>query len=272
MSETWTGEIPDWMLEEEVYEPKKDRERFISGSLLKLMSILSNAREDGSIRIGGTSPSVKVLCTLYLLILTACSRNAFFSYCVLAGCLVRYCILPGRYLRRIIRSGAAAAAFSMLLMLPAVFMGQPNTMLTVSLKVFISVSLIACLAATTPWNRLTETFHMFHIPDLFIFTFDLTLKYIVILGDLCVNILTALRLRSVGRNRNKKESFSGVLGHVFIRSREMAEEMYGAMQCRGFEGEYHSIRKKRFRWADLLYALLAAAVTAAFWYLERMAA
>jgi energy-coupling factor transporter transmembrane protein EcfT len=44
------------------------------------------------------------------------------------------------------------------------------------------------------------------------------------------------------------------------------------MQCRGFEGEYHSIRKKRFRWADLLYALLAAAVTAAFWYLERMAA
>ena len=261
--------IPDWLIADDAYDPPKDRENLITKTILKLMGVLSSAREDGKIRPEGASPAVKMIGILYVIVLTALCTNAFFLYCMLAVCLARYCILPAKHLGRILRSALAAALLSMLILLPAVFLGQPSTMLTVSLKVFLSVSMLSFLSVTTPWNRLTGALRVFHVPNVFIFTFDITLKYIVILGDMCVNILTAMKLRSVGRNRDKNASLSGVLGNVFLRSREMAEEMYGAMQCRGFEGEYYSMKKKLFARKDILYVVLMAAVTLLYYFLEK---
>ena len=40
----------------------------------------------------------------------------------------------------------------------------------------------------------------------------ITLKYISVLGEICVDILTSVGLRSVGKNPDKAKSFSGVLG------------------------------------------------------------
>lgn len=265
---TAENEIPEWLTADDDYDPPADRENFITKTMLKLVGVLSNAREDGRIRAGGASPAVKIIYILYFIVLTAVSANAFFLYCMLAFCLARYCFLPAKYLGRILRSAAAAALLSMLILLPAVFLGQPSAMLTVSLKVFLSVSMLTFLSVTTPWNRLTSALRVFRVPNIFIFTFDITLKYIVILGDMCVNILTAMKLRSVGKNKDKSGSLSGVLGNVFLRSREMAEEMYGAMQCRGFEGEYYSMKKKLFAGRDAGYVLMMAAVTALFCFLQ----
>jgi cobalt/nickel transport system permease protein len=135
-------------------------------------------------------------------------------------------------------------------------------------KVFLSVSLVNLLSATTPWNRITEGFKFFHVPDLFILTFDLTLKYIVALGDVSLAMLEALKLRSVGRNRKKGGAVTGVLGVTFLKSRAMSEELYGAMQCRGFEGVYERPGHFAFSKRDIWYILLVAAVTALFIYLE----
>ena len=77
-----------------------------------------------------------------------------------------------------------------------------------------------------------------------VFTLDITLKYIVILGNICVDMLNAVRLRSVGRNKDKKSALSGVMGVTFLKSREMADEMYQAMVCRGFDGEYNNVKRE----------------------------
>ena len=61
-----------------------------------------------------------------------------------------------------------------------------------------------------------------------------------------MEILTSLRLRSVGQNRKKAQSFSGISGISFLKSREMAEEMYAAMCCRGFVGEYKTQKTSTF--------------------------
>lgn len=59
------------------------------------------------------------------------------------------------------------------------------------------------------------------------------MKYISVLGEICVDILQAVSLRSVGKNPDKAKSFSGILGITFLKSSEMAEEMYASMCCRG---------------------------------------
>lgn len=265
-----TTSIPKWMREEETYIPAGGRDGFLVKSMLRLMSVLVKMRASGSAGDMGAGAPVKVFYTLYLIVLIACSRNWFFSLTILAGFLVRLCFLPGRDLTRCFFTTFFAALFSLLLMVPAFFMGSPRAILNISGKVFLSVGLIQLLSATTSWNRITESLRSFCVPDIFLFTLDITLKYIVLLGDICLGMLSALSLRSVGKNRSRAQSFAGVPGVAFLKSKEMGEEMYGAMVCRGFEGTYH--RPRRFRFSlkrDVWYLLFVAFLTVWFIYLER---
>lgn len=261
--------IPGWMTQQENYTPSKDSEGFINRSLLSVMSVMSKFRMDAAAsgRKAFFAAPTKLCMVLLVIILASCSRNMMFTYCMIAVLLVRMCLLKGNQLMKVFSAALTAAAFSALVLLPAVFMGSPHTMLTVSIKVFLSVGLLSLLAATTPWNRITEGLRFFFVPDIMIFTIDITLKYIVILGDICLDMLNALKLRSVGRNRSKSNSMSGIIGFAFLKSRHMADEMSGAMICRGFDGEYNRGNRRLFRATDSLAILLMALVIGLFVYL-----
>ena len=82
-------------------------------------------------------------------------------------------------------------------------------------------------------------------------------------------MLYALKLRSVGVNRSKYASLSGIGGNLFLRSSEMAGEMYGAMECRGFTGKYRAAERFRPSPADLLYILANFIMVLAFVFLGR---
>lgn len=62
------------------------------------------------------------------------------------------------------------------------------------------------------WHELTGALRTFRVPSLVIFILDTTLRYIVILGQEASDLLTALKLRSVGHNPDKKAAMSGVSG------------------------------------------------------------
>ena len=130
------------------------------------------------------------------------------------------------------------------------------------------MALLNLVSQVLPFNKITESLKAFHVPDLFIFTLDITIKYIVMLGDVCINMLNALKLRSVGKNKTKVKALSGVLGVTFLKSREMADEMYGAMACRGFEGEYTKSRRRQLGWRDAVTALFLLAMIALFVYTQ----
>jgi cobalt/nickel transport system permease protein len=94
---------------------------------------------------------------------------------------------------------------------------------------------------TTQWNHITGALRKLHIPGIFLFTLDIALKYIVLLGTLIQDILTSLRLRSVGKNNKKYQSVGGVMGVTFLRGTEMSREMYESMRCRGFTDDYKGL-------------------------------
>ena len=96
------------------------------------------------------------------------------------------------------------------------------------------------------------------------------MKYIVMLGDFTLNMLYALKLRSIGKNKRKYTSLSGIAGTMFLKSKEMAEDMVGAMECRGFTGEYHRYEKLTFTFTDFLYILINAALLLIFICFERI--
>ena len=261
--------LPSWMCESEAYEPDIDKDGFITKSTQAVLGVLAKLKWNaGKDRHFSASPSLKLCYTFLFILLTACSKNYLFSLIMTAGIILALASYPASAIRQIFSETFGAVVFSVLILLPAVFMGNPQILLTIGTKVFLSVTLIGMLSAGTSWNKLTASLRAFHIPDIFIFTLDITLKYIAVLGEICMEILTALRLRSVGQNKKKAKSFSGILGISFLKSREMADEMYAAMCCRGFVGEYKTGRKYTFRKQDIFYIFLMVVVAGMFIYFE----
>lgn len=261
--------LPSWMCESEAYEPNIDKDGFITKSAQAILGVLAKLKWNaGKDRRFSVSPSLKLCYTFLFILLTACSKNYLFSLIMVAGTILALASYPASAMKQILSGTIGAVLFSIFILLPAVFMGNPQILLTIGTKVFLSVTLIGMLSAGTAWNKLTASLRAFHIPDIFIFTLDITLKYIAVLGEICMEILTSLRLRSIGQNKKKAKAFSGILGISFLKSREMADEMYAAMCCRGFVGEYKTGRKYAFRKQDIFYIFSMIAVVGLFVYLE----
>ncbi len=257
-------EIPEWLLKNENYEAEPDHDGFLEKSLLRILAVLAGFRRRASLSPYQGAAAPRLLLVFLLILLVSLSRNALYLYTVLAVFLLRIALLPLSMLRRIMQSAFTAGLFSALLMLPAVFLGAPRSMVTLALKVFFSAGLLALLSETTAWNRLAAGFRMLRLPSLFILTFELTLRSIVLLGEIAGEMLTAMTLRSVGKNRQKHKSFSGIPGTAFLRARVLSEQVYEGMLCRGFDGEYRYVSGEKLSRRDIPVLLLGLAALLLF--------
>lgn len=286
-----TLSIPTWLLEENTYIPSKKKDSFLKNSHLKLLAMTSSIRNAPASTCHPLAESVfPIIFVIYCILLASIAENMFFVYCLIAVLLLRCCLLQTKQLQQVMTSALSAGFFSMIVLLPAVFLGSPETLLRISVKVFFSVGLLRLLAVTIPWNKLTKTLAKLHVPALFILTLDLTIFYIVILGNICLHMLEAISLRAVGKwpkntekalkNIGKQKAFAGVAATALLRSRQMAEETHMAMICRGFDGQYKrdtttfhtsdpSTRsKKSIFLLPLCFLIVMSMLAIAFLYLE----
>ncbi len=261
--------IPDWLLSAEGYDPPAGSNRYVAKSILSITGVLAQFRlDDGRSAAWEPSAPVKLLIGLGFILLVSLSRNYAFVLTALALILVRVAILPAAKLKRVAGVALVAAALTFVLMLPAILIGQSHSSLLVGTKVLISVSTALVVALSTPYNELTAALRAFHVPSLFVMTIDLALKNIVRLGEVALEVLTALQLRSVGRNRNKEGAIGGVGGVVLLKSGEAAQATYEAMCCRGFAGEYRMGKRRWFKKADVAWVAGFALLVAFFAYLQ----
>lgn len=265
--------MPDWLLTNEKYTPVSDRDTFINKSILSFLKLISKIHAQSGIERDKlfVSPFFKLLFTLLFVVLVSSSRSFFFIYMMLTYILLVLCLLPGKDIRKVLRGSIFAALLTVLVLLPTLLSANRYSITMIPLKVFVSVTAVNILSFSTRWDRLIGAIKRFHFPDLFIFVFDITIKYILMLGEFSLEMLYALKLRSVGKNRNKYASLGGVAGTLFIKSREMSEDMYAAMECRGFTGEYHVREKFKVTVSDIVYMLINAGIVYAFIYFQRLA-
>lgn len=261
--------VPEWLMATQDYAPCDDHDGFIARSMLSITSVLSHFRlDDGKAAKISPSAPAKLIFGFSCILLTSLSRNYFFTLVMLACMLVRLCFLSSPALRRTVAVAAGAAGIAFLVMVPAILFGQSHSALLVTTKVFVSVSVAMTVALTTPFNELTTALRVFHVPDLFIMTIDLALKNIVRLGDIALEVLAALKLRSVGRNRDKGTSLGGIGGMLFLKANEAAEATYAAMACRGFEGQYTVPKKRQWKLVDPVWFACLLVLILTFVYLQ----
>lgn len=240
--------LPQWAARDENYNPGSDRDYFISRSLLRILSILRAVRSQGqrSRRKIGAVPAL--LAVLILILLVVLARTTAFLWAVLAGELVVLCFSPSRQLRAILAASLTTSLFCAIIVAPSFLLGNGRYVFLLPCKTFLTVTALMLLQNNLSWHELTGALRTFRIPSLVIFILDTTLRYIAILGEGAAELLTALKLRSVGHNPDKQAAVGGIAGMMLQRSHQLSQDMYEAMECRCFTGEYSSYGdEKRFK-------------------------
>jgi len=231
-------QLPEWMKQQNDYSPKSDRDGFMTKTMLSFFKLFRHFHMEKNEKLSVTRAGCRTVLVLGIIILTALSHNVFFCGSVAAGFLVLLSFIKIEKLKRVLSTALTASLFTALIMLPSFFIYKSNAFITITIKVFLSTGMLSLYSQATPWNKITAALRFVKIPDFLIFILDLTIHYILILGNAAYDMLFALKLRSVGRNQNKQKSFSGVLGTVFLKSIAITQETQQAMECRLFDGVY----------------------------------
>jgi cobalt/nickel transport system permease protein len=262
--------IPEWLLADSNYIPEADKDTFINKSILSLLSLISRIRNQSSYikDIFKVNAALKVALTFILILFLSISRNLTFVIIVNVYLLLILSMMQGEDILKILRAGFAIAAFTGVILLPSAVMGNYYSMVMITPKVFATVTAVNILSHSTKWNDITSALKIFIIPDIFILVLDITIKYILLLGEFSLNMLYSLKLRSIGRNNSKYTSLSGIAGVMFIKSKEMAEDMYNAMECRGFTGEYKIRKRLKITFYDIIYIAINVIIVMLFFQLS----
>jgi len=261
-------DIPGWLIKNENYVPQSDRDTFINKSIASLLGVLSHIQRQSRHKtdLFGINAVFSVIFTILFIVLLSVSRNPVFVIAANVYLLLVLCLLKAEDIVVILKTSFGVTVFTLIILLPTALYGNFYSITMITPKVFASVAAVNILSRSARWNSITGALKTFFIPDIFILVLDITIMYITMLGEFSLNMLYALKLRSIGRNKSKHTSLSGVAGTMFIKSKEMAEDTYAAMECRGFTGEYRMYRKFKFSFADAVFIIANAVIILCFIY------
>lgn len=236
--------LPNWMYNEQEYAPPKAGGAFINKTIQALGKSMSKLKTQRGHEKKHAIPALLKMVVLFcFILLVSISHNRLILMAAFALVQLYLCLWPAKDIWTIMKTAFLAAFLALIIVLPAMITnpeGLPNNVILV-LKVFVSMEMVNIFNHTTQWNHITAGLRKLHVPGIFIFTLDITLKYIVLLGQLINDLLTAMSLRAVGKNKKEYQSIGGVMGVTFLRSVEMSQEMYDAMKCRGFTDDYKGL-------------------------------
>ncbi len=242
------------------------------------------ARADGLMQ--RLDPRVKLLGILALVVPAAASR----SFAVIAGLFAIALALAalshvsfGVLLKRV---WIAVLLFTGVIALPAPFVtpGQVVYHLPVLgwsvtaqglasagylvLRVETAATLCVLLVLTTPWNHVLKTLRVLHVPAVMVTILGMTYRYLFLVLQSAHDMFESRRSRMIGEltGRERRRVAVSSAGVLMSKTFDLSNEVYLAMQSRGYRGEVAVLDEFQignFDWAML--AAFALVSIAAFW-------
>lgn len=261
--------IPKWLSEKDNYFPKKEKNLYIEKSIFSLIRIISIIRQNKNQDklIYSINSSLKVASIILIILCVAISRSFIFLLIIDIYVLINLFLIGKKSSKRIVVKSFIFPLITLITLIPSMLYGNIYNSLLIFQKIIITVLLMNLLSHNTKWSEISKSLKLLFIPDIFIWIMDLTIKYIVLLGEHSINMLHALKLRSIGITPNKYKSLTEIMGNLFIKSYKMSEEMFHAMECRGFVGEYTTKANLKLKKIDYVYFIINILLVSLFIYL-----
>jgi cobalt/nickel transport system permease protein len=240
--------------------------RGFSEALEATLAAETTARGHGALQ--ALDPRVKLVGLLALVVSAALSRRlavlaALFALGIVLAVASR---LSLRGLAK--RVWLVAFGFSVMIAAPAMFLTPgaalwrigvltvtvqgARTALLLITRVETAVTLSALLVLTTPWMHLLKALRTLRVPVEVIVLLAMTHRYVILLAETANQMFESRQSRMVGRlsggeQRRLMVNSGGVL---LSKTLEMGDQVYLAMQARGFRGEVRLLDEFRMRGWD----------------------
>jgi cobalt/nickel transport system permease protein len=133
------------------------------------------------------------------------------------------------------------------------------SLLTILLKMYLSVMAALLLVATTPLTQLTAQLRRLRVPFVFVRVFETTYRYIGVLLEEAHGMTTAYALRRGKGKALEMRDMGAFLGHLILRAFDRADRVHAAMRCRGYSLFEPPRNNRKLRPADFI-ALAAVVV------------
>jgi len=135
------------------------------------------------------------------------------------------------------------------------------------LRVETAVTFTTLLVLCTPWTEVLKALRALHLPKEAITMLAMTYRYVFLLVETTTQMFESRRSRRVGvlPAAEQRRMAARTAGVLLSKSMEMSNEVYLAMQSRGFRGEVNALSEFRMTmwdYAGLLAFLLTGGLAA----------
>ncbi|MEQ8156094.1 MAG: energy-coupling factor transporter transmembrane component T [Clostridiaceae bacterium] len=260
--------IPEWLSEKDNYIPKEEKSLYIERSIFSFIKIISIIRQNKNQDklVYSINPTLKVISIIILILCVSLSRSFIYLLMIDIYVLIYLFLMEKQSRKRIFLRSMIFPVITLTALIPSILYGNIYNSLLIFQKLIITILIMNLLAHNTKWSEISKSLKVLRIPDIFIWIMDITIKYIVILGEHSINLLFALKIRSIGRTYSKYNSLTGIMGNLFLKSYKMSEEMFHAMECRGFTGEYATKVNLKLKRTDYIYLFINIFLLVLFTY------
>jgi cobalt ECF transporter T component CbiQ len=256
--------------------------RGFTGALAQTLVAESSAHEHGLLQ--GLDPRVKLVGMLGLVVAAALSRKLVVMAALFGLGLVLAVASRLSLWSLAKRVWLVAFGFTFMIAAPALFLtpgeavyrlpvgslaitaqGMRSALVLVA-RVETAVTLSTLLVLTTPWMHLLKALRTLMVPVEVIILLAMTHRYVVLLTETANAMFESRRSRMVGRlNGHEQRRLMVNTGGVLLsKTLEMGNQVFLAMQARGFRGEVRLLTDFRMRgWDYVAICGFAAAATAA---------
>ena len=260
--------VPEWLSAKDNYIPKEEKNLYIEKSIFSLIKIISIIRQNKNQDklVYSINPTLKVVSVIVMILCVSISRSFIYLLLIDIYVLINLFLMEKKSRKRILFKSLMFPLITLIALIPSMFYGNIYNSLLLFQKLILTILIMNLLSHNTKWSEISKSLKLLFIPDIFIWIMDITIKYIVLLGEHSINLLFALKLRSIGTTSNKYNSLTGIMGNLFIKSYKMSEEMFHAMECRGFVGEYTTKVNLKLKKIDYVYLAINILLVSLFIY------
>jgi cobalt ECF transporter T component CbiQ len=135
-------------------------------------------------------------------------------------------------------------------------------------RVETAVTLTTLLVLTTPWMQILKALRVFHVPQEVVMMLAMTHRYVFLLVETASQMFESRQSRTVGvlDRASQRRMTARTAGVLLSKSVELSNEVFLAMQSRGFRGEAKVLSELRMRsWDYIGLAVFLLAGIAAVW-------
>ena len=131
------------------------------------------------------------------------------------------------------------------------------------LRAETAATLAMVLVFTTPWTHVLKALRVFRVPVVFVVILGMTCRYILLMLDTAHEMFESRKSRTVGALTRGEQRRIAILstGALFSRTLQLSNEVYLAMQARGFRGEVFILDDFRMKTPDWLALMASGGIT-----------